>query len=212
MVRLLSKPAVIALLIGLLAAISAGLIAWQATIAFKKNDEISPGAMRPNVEIGGPFTLTNHHGEQVSASDFEGKHLLIYFGFTFCPDVCPLDLAIIGDTMDLIAEEEPDLKDRIQPLFITIDPERDTPDVIGEYATTFHPDFIGLTGSVDEIGTVASSFKVYYAKNQTGEDADDYLMDHSAFTYVAGPDARVQLIFRRDTDPAIMADDIIALF
>jgi cytochrome oxidase Cu insertion factor (SCO1/SenC/PrrC family) len=129
--------------------------------------------------IGGPFELVDHTGRRRTDADFRGRVLLIYFGYMFCPDICPTDLQAMAAAIDDLGPAGAD----VQPLFITIDPERDTPAELAQYVGSFHPRLIGLTGSVDEIRRVALRYKVWYAK------ADDprtstYIMDHSAFIYL----------------------------
>lgn len=132
--------------------------------------------------IGGPFALVNAAtGQQVSDRDFRGKWLLIFFGYTHCPDVCPTTLANIAEATAELGK----LADKIQPLFITVDPERDTRQILVDYTGAFDPRIIGLTGTLDQIATAAKAYGVYYKKRTVG---DDYYMDHSAAIYVARPD------------------------
>ncbi|MEO1195867.1 MAG: SCO family protein [Pseudomonadota bacterium] len=133
-------------------------------------------------DLGAPFTLTNTNGARVSDADVFTKPSLVYFGYTFCPDVCPIDNARNAEATDLLAAEGID----IQPVFITIDPERDTADLLAEYTNAFHDDMVGLTGSVDEIKAVAAAYKAYSAK-QDG-DPEYYLVDHSTYTYLVLPE------------------------
>lgn len=148
--------------------------------------------------IGGPFTLTSHLGTKVSSQDFEGKHMLIYFGYTFCPDVCPTDLQKMATALDLAK----DRLDKVQPIFITIDPERDTPDQLKRYVGNFHKKLIGLTGDSGQIDQLKKAFKVYGIKvDENGKPAknikgDDYLMDHSPQTFLIGPDGKFIRYYR----------------
>jgi cytochrome oxidase Cu insertion factor (SCO1/SenC/PrrC family) len=132
--------------------------------------------------VGGPFTLTDHTGKTRSDTDFRGKFLLVYFGYTYCPDICPTDLAQISQAIDKLGAAGDD----VQPLFISIDPERDTPSVLAQYVAMFHPRLIGLTGAPEQVRAVADSYKVYYAK-YFPPDGSVYLIDHSGFTYLMGP-------------------------
>ena len=136
--------------------------------------------------IGGPFTLTSHEGRPVSDTDFNGRYRLIYFGYSFCPDVCPVDLQQIGQGLRIFEKADPDRAARVQPIFISIDPERDTPPVLKDYVAAFHPRLIGLTGTPDQIKNVAKSFGIYFAK--AGGNESDYLMDHSRTAMLFGPD------------------------
>jgi cytochrome oxidase Cu insertion factor (SCO1/SenC/PrrC family) len=128
--------------------------------------------------IGGPFSLVDHTGKARSDVDFRGKLLLIYFGYTYCPDVCPTDLQQIGLAIDGLGAAG----EAVQPLFITLDPERDTSAHLAEYVPLFHPRLIGLTGSAEQIRYVAGAYKVYYAKYPPG--SPDYVVDHSSFIYL----------------------------
>jgi protein SCO1 len=135
--------------------------------------------------IGGPFTLTAGNGRVLTDRDVRGKWLLVYFGYTHCPDICPTTLTEIGEALELLGP----LSGVIQPLFITIDPERDTPEVIGSYLEAFDTHIIGLTGTPAEIGAVAKKYHVYFAKRSDAvPDGESYLMEHTAFVYVMRPD------------------------
>jgi protein SCO1/2 len=128
--------------------------------------------------IGGPFALIDHTGKPCTDEDFRGKLLLIYFGYTYCPDVCPTDLQQIGLAVDALGAAG----DAVQPLFITLDPERDTAAHLAEFVPLFHPRLVGLTGSAEQIKRVALAYKVYYAKFPP--DGADYVIDHSSFIYL----------------------------
>jgi cytochrome oxidase Cu insertion factor (SCO1/SenC/PrrC family) len=128
--------------------------------------------------IGGPFALVDHTGKLRTDVDFRGKLLLIYFGYSYCPDVCPTDLQQIGLAVEKLGTAGED----VQPLFITVDPERDTVAHLGEYVLLFHPRLIGLTGNAEQISKVAGEYKVYYAKYPPG--SPDYVVDHSSFIYL----------------------------
>jgi protein SCO1/2 len=150
--------------------------------------------------IGAPFTLTNQDGKRVSWDSFKGKYRIIYFGYTYCPDVCPVDLQRIMQGFTLFAKQAPALAAKVQPIFITVDPERDTPDVLKTYVAAFGPQLIGLTGTSDEIAKVAKDFVVLYAKDQA-KDATSYLVSHSRTPYLFGPDgAPIALIPVDDPD------------
>ncbi len=130
--------------------------------------------------IGGPFTLTDQHGKIRSDAEFRGKLMIVYFGYTFCPDVCPTDLMAITQALDALKSKA----ESIQPIFITIDPERDTA-VLADYLKAFHPSFIGLTGSPEAIMQIATSYKNYYRK-VGDERSGDYSIDHSGVIYLMG--------------------------
>ncbi|MDX1541612.1 MAG: SCO family protein [Geminicoccaceae bacterium] len=147
--------------------------------------------------IGGPFRLTDQHGQRVAAKDFKGEWMLVYFGYTFCPDVCPMTLA----NMTLALEELPEhLAERITPVFITVDPQRDTVEQLKEYAPLFHDRLVALTGTDAEIKAAARAYKVYFGKAaDSGDGEDDYLMDHSGFVYLMDPDGKYRAHFSHNT-------------
>ncbi|WP_051334626.1 SCO family protein [Bradyrhizobium sp. Ai1a-2] len=134
--------------------------------------------------VGGPFELVDHTGRIRTERDFRGRLMLVYFGFTYCPDVCPTDLQAIGLAMDRLGSDA----DNVQPLFITVDPERDTRQHLAEYVPLFHPRLIGLTGSLEAIRKAADAYKVYSAKVPLGKDQGDYTVDHTAFIYLMDRD------------------------
>ena len=146
------------------------------------------GDAQPPLEgaaIGGPFELVDSESKTVRWSDFDGKYRMIYFGYAYCPDVCPLDVQRMMQGYNRFKQAEPELAAQVQPLFVTIDPARDTPAVVGEFAAAFSDDLIGLTGTPAQIAAAAKAFAVYYAKGETNE-AGAYLMDHSRAAYLMG--------------------------
>lgn len=158
-------------------------------------------------DIGGPFTLVDQNGNSVSDSDFAGQYRIMYFGYSFCPDVCPLDLQKITQGFKLVEQNNPDLAARIQPIFVTVDPERDTPDVLKNYVSAFHPRLIGLTGTPEEIAKTAKEFLVVFHK-QKDEGASDYLVDHSRQAYLLGPKGEPLALLPYDGTPRQVADTI----
>jgi cytochrome oxidase Cu insertion factor (SCO1/SenC/PrrC family) len=149
--------------------------------------------------VGGPFSLTDQTGKRVSEKDFLGRYMLVFFGYTYCPDVCPTELQVMMAALASMGEQAA----RIQPVFVSIDPERDTPSVLKSYVENFGPQLIGLTGSAEEIASVAKAYRVYYAK--AGKGGSDYLMDHSSVIYLMGPDGRFVKHFTYTTDAAALA-------
>jgi protein SCO1/2 len=143
----------------------------------------SSGGGAGGLGIGGPFTLQGGNGQQVTDKDYRGKYMLVYFGYTFCPDVCPTTLNAVADALDKMGPAAV----RIQPLFITVDPKRDTPEVVKQYAAAFGPRIEGLTGTPEEIAAVAKEYRVYYAEHRTGPGPNDYSMDHSSVLYLMSP-------------------------
>jgi cytochrome oxidase Cu insertion factor (SCO1/SenC/PrrC family) len=154
--------------------------------------------------VGGPFSLTNQDGKRVTDQDFRGKYMLIFFGFTFCPDVCPGELQVMSAALDELGPEA----DKIQPIFITIDPARDTPEAMKIYVSNFHPRMVGLTGSEEDIAAVAKAYRVYYAKAKDSEGKPDYLMDHSTILYLMGPDGKFVKHFTFGTDAKALAQGL----
>jgi cytochrome oxidase Cu insertion factor (SCO1/SenC/PrrC family) len=146
--------------------------------------------------VGGPFALTDHNGKRVTDQDFRGKYMLIFFGFTYCPDVCPSELQVMSAALDELGPKA----DRVQPIFITIDPARDTPEAMKLYVANFHPRLVGLTGSPEDVAQVAKAYRVYYARAKGSENQPDYLMDHSTILYLMGPDGRFVKHFTYGTD------------
>ena len=153
--------------------------------------------------VGGPFSLTDHLGKRVTEKDFLGKYMLAFFGYTYCPDVCPTELQV----MIAALEQMGPAADKIQPVFVTIDPQRDTPDVMKSYVENFSPRLVGLTGTPEEIAAMAKTFRVFYGKAGQAE-SPDYLMDHSSIVYLMAPDGRFIKHFTYTTDAAALADGI----
>ena len=156
--------------------------------------------------LGGPFRLTDHTGRTVTEADFAGRFMLLYFGYTYCPDVCPTELGTIAAAMDLLGEQG----ERIVPVFASVDPERDTPEGLADYVSRFHPRMVGLTGTPEQVAAAARAYRVYYAKVNR-PDMSQYLMDHSSFIYLVGPDGRVRTLFRPETAPEAMAQSLRAM-
>lgn len=154
--------------------------------------------------IGGPFALVDGNHNSVTDQNFRGKFMLVYFGYTFCPDVCPTTLNEIAEAMDKLGPAAA----RVQPIFITVDPKRDTPDVMRQYTASFSPKLLGLTGTPEQIAKVAREYRVYYAEHRTGPGPDDYSMDHSSIIYLMGPDGQFVEPLPADETAASLAADI----
>jgi cytochrome oxidase Cu insertion factor (SCO1/SenC/PrrC family) len=153
--------------------------------------------------VGGPFELTDQTGHVSTERDFRGKLMLVYFGFTYCPDVCPTDLQAIGLALDKLGGDA----ERVQPLFITVDPERDTAEHLAQYVPMFHPRLIGLTGNAEAIRKTADAYKVYYAKVSLGKAPGDYTVDHTAFIYLMDRDGNYLGFF----PPGTSADRMVEI-
>jgi protein SCO1/2 len=149
------------------------------------------------------FRLVSHTGQRVSLSDYRGKLVLLYFGYTFCPDVCPATLSEIAGAMKLLGEDADD----IQLVMISVDPERDTPEKLAEYVAHFNPSFLGVTGTQDEISEIATFYGIFYEKNE-GSAATGYLVDHTATVTVVDQDGHVKLIFPFGTPAEAIAEDL----
>ena len=146
-------------------------------------------------DIGGPFHLTDQDGRGRTDADFRGKLMLVEFGYTFCPDICPLGLQLFADVMDGLGADA----DQVQPIFITVDPHRDTAEQLREYVSHFSPRILGLTGSDQEIATVAREYRVYYKLGADHDTNPNYTVDHSAILYLMGRDGRFLTHFTHET-------------
>lgn len=159
-----------------------------------------------DARIGGPFALTGEDGRTVTDRDLAGKWRVMYFGYTFCPDVCPTDAQNIAAGLKRFEAEDAARAAKITPVFVTIDPARDTPDVLRRFTDTFHPRMLGLTGSAEAIGQVAKAYAVYYAKGEASSGGG-YLMDHSRQSYLMDPQGRpVALIPQEQGADAVAAE------
>lgn len=194
-----------AVLAGLAVVTGIGLSAWYIRSAGSgdrfaecRQSQVSGGAGA----IGGPFTLTDQDGNTVTQADVITQPVLIYFGYTFCPDVCPLDNARNAEAADILEERGMD----VTPVFISVDPARDTPEVLKSYTENLHPRMIGLTGTDGQIRAAAGAYKAYF-RAQPAED-EFYLVDHSTFTYLVLPEIGFVEFFRRETTPDEMADHV----
>lgn len=145
----------------------------------------------PTLAVGGPFSLTDGDGRTVTDQDFRGRWMVVYFGYTFCPDICPTTLTLISAALDKLSPAE---QAKVVPLFITVDPARDTPAVVKSYAAAFRPDMVGLTGTPDQLAPVEKEFKVY-AVPVKGDDPANYTVDHSSVIYIVGPDGHTRALF-----------------
>lgn len=155
--------------------------------------------------IGGPFRLTASDGKIVTDQDFRGKYLLIYFGYTICPDVCPTTLQSVAAALDVLGPKAAS----VQPLLITVDPARDTASVLAQYTAAFSPQLLGLTGTADEIAEVEKEYRVYTAIHRTGSGPDEYSVDHSSVLFLMGPDGRFIARLRADASGPEIASAIV---
>lgn len=151
--------------------------------------------------FGGSFTLTDHNGKTVTEKDFTGKYRLIYFGFTYCPAICPTELSKITTALNQLGDKGKD----VLPMFITIDPERDTSEKMKNYVSLFHPSLVALSGTPEQIKHVLKGYKIYAAKRQD-EGMTEYTMDHSSYIYLIAPDDRLLHIFKMEDGAQKVAD------
>lgn len=165
-------------------------------------------AIAAEVEIGGPFTLTDQYGQTRSEQDFRGSYMLIYFGYTSCPDACPTALLKMTDALALVAGRDPGRAARATPIFITIDPERDTPERLKDYAASFSPRLVALSGDIETLRTAGYAYGVFFAKMPAS--GGSYLMDHTDFIYLMGPDGRYLKHFENDVTAEQLADALEA--
>ncbi len=163
-----------------------------------------PGGLT-GADIGGSFALTSHKGEAMTDRDLAGSPSLLYFGYATCPDVCPTDLADVAAAADIVAEK---IGMSVNPVFVTIDPKRDTVEALGEYVPYFHDSMIGLTGSQDAIAAAAKKYRVYYAERPDADFPDGYSMDHSAYIYLLGKDAEFITYFKHGDAPEYIAEGV----
>jgi protein SCO1/2 len=161
----------------------------------------APPGVAGAAQIGGPFSLVDGNGQAVTERSYPGKWLLVFFGYTHCPDVCPTTLSDLAQALDQLGPQA----DRLQPLFITVDPERDTPQVMHDYVASFGNRIAGLTGSAAQIAAAAKTYRVYYAKHPEGSD---YSMDHSAILYVMRPDGSLAGFMTPDIGTPAMAQKL----
>lgn len=165
---------------------------------------------RPPLEgarIGGPFALTDQNGRSVSDRDFAGKYRIMYFGYTFCPDVCPTDVQAIGGALKSLERTDPAVAAKVVPIFVTVDPARDTPAVLKAFVSAFHPRMVGLTGSAQQIDRVKKEFAVFSAKGDASPGGG-YLVNHSRQAYLMAPDGKPIALLPQEQGPQAVADEI----
>lgn len=158
-----------------------GGLAWMGTNVVNVNSKQSA---QGEALVGGSFSLVDGKGNIVTDADFRGRYMLVYFGFTHCPDICPTSLLLIQNALTQLGAASK----KVTPIFITLDPERDTPEVVGKYVTHFGKTMVGLSGTPEQIRAVTQAYKVYYRKVEEENSAMGYVIDHSGFMYLMGPD------------------------
>ena len=171
---------------------------------------LSQGGQGPAVQtsgkalIGGPFTLVDQTGKTVTDQDFRGRYMLVFFGFTHCPDICPAELQVMSAALDALGPKA----DSVVPIFITLDPERDTQAAMAAYVKNFGPRFVGLTGSSEQIAAAAKAYRVAYSKFQQDKTSSDYTIDHSALVYLMGKDGEYITHFAYGTPASQMTETL----
>lgn len=178
-----------------------GLLAWGGTnfVTITPKHTSSGEAL-----IGGDFTLVDGQGKPVHATDFRGRYMLVYFGFTHCPDICPTGLLTMQNALEKLGSKA----DRIAPIFITVDPERDTPKVMRNYVKHFGGRIIGLTGSLDQVKVATEAYKVYFSKVDDDKSALGYMVDHSAYFYLMGPDGKYIAHFPHNVSEQVLTEQL----
>ncbi len=176
---------------------------WMTSEKTNQKNEVDQAEGQGEAQIGGDFALTDQNGQSVHESDFRGRIMLVFFGFTHCPDICPVTVAALSKAMELLGSQA----DGVAPIFITVDPERDTPAVMKDYLSNFDKHMIGLTGTPEEIKRVTEAYKVYFAKAPLPAEGNgaDYGVDHSAFIYMMGKDGKFIRLFQNNADAAEIA-------
>jgi protein SCO1/2 len=211
------QRAAIALVVAV-AVIGVAVVAWELTPGPAGDGR---GQSRGEAAIGGPFELTNTEGETVTAADFRGDYMLVYFGYTYCPDVCPTSLMDLTRALDRLAQQAPETAQRIQPVFITVDPQRDTVAVMDNYVENFHPRLVGLTGREEQVRAAARAYRVHYEKvtpaeyygtdSEAAQAADpdtEYLISHASHIYLMGPEGDYITNFKYGERPADIAEGL----
>jgi cytochrome oxidase Cu insertion factor (SCO1/SenC/PrrC family) len=183
-----STPRLVVAILLLALAAGLGFYAWNAKWIEKT---VSGVAL-----IGGPFDMVNQNGTRVTEKDFAGKPTLIFFGYTYCPDVCPTELQIISAALEQLGDQAKD----VQPIFVSINPERDTAPVLKSYLESFGPRWTGLTGTPEQVRGITRAWHVFYEKRDNKASPQDYLMDHSSFIFLMGPDGKFLKHFNYTTD------------
>jgi protein SCO1/2 len=180
-----------------------GALAGAAILLFTTPRGGQPVQSSGTALVGGPFSLVGAGGKTVTDADFRGRYMLVFFGFTHCPDICPAELQVIAQALDKLGDKGK----KVVPVFITLDPERDTPQAMAEYVKSFGPNFVGLTGSPEAIAAVARAYRVAYAKVDK-ESAGDYSVDHSALVYLMDPEGKYVTHFSYGTGADELAEKL----
>ena len=192
------------IILAVMAGLAVGALAAIAIIPQARQAIVSSGRdkMSGKALIGGPFSLIDQNGNRVTEKDFRDRYMLVFFGFTSCPDICPAGLQLVAAALENLGKKA----DRIVPVFISVDPERDTPEKLGEYVRNFDARFVGLTGTPEEIAKAAKAYRVYYKKVPNADLPDDYSIDHTSIFYLMDPEGEFVTHF----SPTTPVDDMTA--
>ena len=192
----------VVLIAAVFVAIAAVGVAWRLSALSSASEAATRSASQ--ADFGGPFALTDQNGTRRTDADFRGKYMLVFFGYTYCPDVCPTTLAVESEALGKLGAGA----SRVVPIFITVDPKRDTPQKLKPYLASFGPSFVGLTGTDAEIAKVASAYRVYYQAHIDGRAAnpESYSVDHTGNVYLMGPDGKFVAYY----SPGILPDELAA--
>lgn len=185
--------------------LAAGIIVSLAACSPQTGSQPEPVPLE-GAAIGGDFTLVDKDAKPVSWANFRGKYSIFYFGYTFCPDACPLDVQAMMQGFAQFEKARPDLASKVQPVFVSIDPQRDTPMRVGEFASAFSPRLMGLTGTAEQVDQAAKAFVAYYTRGE--ETGGGYLMDHSRVAYLMAPDGAPMALLPIDDSPEAVAAEL----
>lgn len=189
----------------LIIAVAAAVFLWQlggTRQAAAPQAAPAPATATGTAEIGGPFSLVDQNGDRRTDQDFRGRYMLVFFGYTYCPDVCPTTLAILKNALDEIGP----LADDVVPIFISVDPERDSPEILKPYLSAFGPEFVGLTGTREEIDQAVHAYRAYY--DIPDHEGDDYVVSHSSIIYLMDRDGLYLTNYSLDMGPDAIAADL----
>jgi protein SCO1 len=181
-----------------------GALAGAAVLLVTTRQAGQPVESSGTALIGGPFSLVGADGKPVTDRDFRGRYMLIFFGFTHCPDICPAELQVIAQALDQLGDKAK----TVVPVFITLDPERDTPEAMANYVKSFGGNFVGLTGSPEAIAAAAKAYRVSYSKVENKDSPGDYSVDHSALVYLMDPEGRYMTHFSYGLSADQMAEKL----
>jgi len=204
-----SLPARIALLISFcLTIVAGGYATWLYSTRSSPSGIVSvTGEVSGKALVGGPFELLDQDGQIRRNDDFLGSYMLIYFGYTFCPDVCPTTLSDMSQAIDFLARETPEKAALVTPIFITVDPERDTVEALADYAPHFHERLVALTGSTEQVGQAGKAYRIFSQKVED-DTASNYLMDHTSIIYLMGPEGEYLTFFPHGSSPESIAEGL----